>query len=482
MSTTEMSHESTQPQNFLRTSRRQFLQRGAMAVAATAAFPYIGTVLGANSKIDVACIGCGGKGDSDSSEVAHAGGNVVALCDVDEHTLARKAKQFPKARLFHDYRKMLETMNLSMDAVTVSIPDHNHGVASAMALRMHKAVYCQKPLCQTLYECELLRRLAQENHLATQMGNQGSADSGLRRGVEVVQSGIIGNITELHVWTNRPIWPQGMPRPIGADPVPAGLHWEQWLGPAPVRPFKKGVYHPFAWRGFKDFGTGAQGDMACHTVNMPYRGLKLGYPSLVQCEETSQMYADTYPKTSRIRFEFPEREGMVPLKFWWYAGNPQDHEVKPLRPPAEAVKEIVDMQGRLPGSGALLIGDKGKIFSPDDYGTQFFVKLTDDKEYVSGTKHPAATAVPMTIPRLHGGGGDDQMQKEDWFRMIRGEGPSYSNFDIAAALAEIILLGCVAMRIGVGKDMQWDGAGMYSPNRPEAAEFIRRENRRGWES
>jgi Oxidoreductase family, NAD-binding Rossmann fold/Oxidoreductase family, C-terminal alpha/beta domain len=462
-------------------TRRQFLGRTALAVGAMSmSAPYVGRVLGANSQIDVACIGCGGKGDSDSSEVARAGGNVVALCDVDEHTLARKAKEFPKARLFHDYRRLYDQMSLSIDAVTVSTPDHNHGVASAMALRRHKAVYCQKPLCQTVYEAELLRRLARDNHLASQMGNQGSADSGLRRGVEIVQAGVIGKITELHVWTNRPIWPQGMPGPIDADPVPSYMHWEQWIGPAPMRPFKENTY-PFKWRGYKDFGTGAQGDMACHTVNMPYRGLKMGYPTLVQCEETSQMYPETYPKTSRIRFEFPERDGMVPLKFWWYAGNPDDNEVKPLRPPAEKVKDIVAMRGRLPGSGALLIGDKGQLFSPDDYGTQSFIKLNDDDEFMSMMSHPAAKSVPITIPRLPKGG-DDQMQKVDWFRMIRGEGPSYSNFDIAAPLAEIILLGCVAMRIGVGKEMQWDGATMSSPNRSEAAQFIKRENRRGWEA
>jgi hypothetical protein len=467
MSTTKNKPESNQPETILRSSRRQFLQRGAMATAAMAAFPYIGTVLGANDRIAVGIIGCGGKGDSDSSQVAAVGGDIVALCDVDEHTLARKAKQFPRARLFHDYRTMLEQMNLSIDAVTVSIPDHNHGVASAMALRRHKAVYCQKPLCQTIYEAELVRRLAKDNGLATQMGNQGSASSGLRRGVEVVQAKVIGDVRELHVWTNRPVWPQGMARPIGADPVPASLHWEQWIGPAPIRPFKKGAYHSFVWRGFKDFGTGAQGDMACHTVNMPYRGLKLGFPTLVQCEETSTIYADTYPKTSRIRFEFPERDGMVPLKFWWYSGNPSDKEIKPLRPPEDKVKDLVEMRGRLSASGALLIGDKGQLFSPDDYGTQSFIKLNGDTEFVSVEKHPAAQAVPVTIPRLSGPGGLDQQQKEDWFRMIRGGSPSYSNFDIAAPLAEIILLGCVAMRIGVGKDMEWDGARMFSPNRPE---------------
>jgi hypothetical protein len=189
-----------------------------------------------------------------------------------------------------------------------------------------------------------VRQLAKEKNLATQMGNQGSAESGLRRAVEVIQAGVIGTPLECHVWSNRPIWPQGLDRPPGEDPVPESLDWDVWLGPArKVRPFKKGVYHTFNWRGWFDFGTGALGDMACHTVNMPFRALKLGYPNVVECELASRMYPETFPKTSRIRFEFPEREGLPPLKFWWYDGNPDDP--MPLRNPCarrqRSIKEIL---------------------------------------------------------------------------------------------------------------------------------------------
>ncbi len=471
-------------------TRRQFLGRTTLAAgAATLAFPYVGRVLGANERINVACIGVGNKGDSDSSDANHCGGNIVAICDVDKRTLARKARQFeqkfPDLKQYQDYRKMLDEMDKSIDAVTVSTPDHNHGVAAIRAMKLGKHCFCQKPLVQTVFEARTVRGLAKEKNLATQMGNQGSAASGLRRAVEVIHAGVIGKPVECHVWSDRPIWPQGLNRPAGEDPVPAYLDWDVWLGPAPVRPFKDKypgtndhVYHTFAWRGWFDFGTGALGDMACHTVNMPFRALKLGYPNVVELEEASQMYPETFPKTSRIRFEFPEREDMPPLKFWWYDGKPEDKSVKLLRPSGDAIKEILSsVNETLPRSGALIIGEKGKIFSPDDYGEQFFVWLKGEEGYVKGNQHAACKTetVPQTIPRSPG-------HMQEWFRMMKEGTPAYSNFDIAAYLAEVILLGCVALRVGVNRRMEWDGPAMRSPNIPEAAQFVQRHNRAGWEA
>ncbi len=459
-------------------TRRQFLGRTTLALGAvTCSFPYVGRVLGANDRINIACIGVGGKGDSDSNDAAKHGGNIVAICDVDKDTLAKKAKQFadrfPGLKLHTDYRKMLDQMGKNIDAVTVSTPDHHHGVAAIRAMKMGKHCFCQKPLTQTVSESRILRQLAREKKLATQMGNQGSAGNGLRRAVEVIQAGVIGKPLELHVWSNRPIWPQGLDRPKGSDPVPPTLDWDVWLGPAPKRPFKKDVYHPFKWRGWFDFGTGALGDMACHTVNMPFRALKLGYPDVVECELASRFYPETFPKTSRIRFEFPEREGLPRLKFWWYDGNPTD-ALKPLRPDAEVTREIIATYDKLPVSGALIIGDKGKVFSPDDYGAQFFVAMKGQSEFVSGDQHEACKAVPQSIPRSPG-------HVEEWFRMMKDGTPAYSNFDIAAYLAEVILLGCVALRLGEGKRMDWDGPNMTSPNLPEASRFIKRSYRGGWE-
>jgi hypothetical protein len=331
-----------------------------------------------------------------------------------------------------------------------------------------------------VWEARQVRDLANAKHLATQMGNQGSASSGLRRAVEIVQAGVIGNVSELHVWSNRPIWPQGLDRPKTADVWSATLDWDHWIGPAKLRPFKGDVYHDFKWRGWYDFGCGALGDMACHTVNMPSRALKLGYPTMVELEESSQLFPETFPKTSRIRFDFPEREGMPPLKFWWYDGDPNDKSQPALRPPADVTKETWDIKppeegkaAHLAESGALLVGDKGMLFSPDDYGEQSYIMLKGEKEYVEMQNHPAARSVPQTIPRSPG-------HKQEWFRMMRGGPPAYSNFDIAAYLTEIILLGCVALRVGQGKKMAWDGPKMISPSHPEAAQYVRRANRRGW--
>jgi len=463
-------------------TRRQFIRRSTVAGAAAFTFPFVGRVLGANDRINIACIGVGGKGDSDSRDAAANGGNIVAICDVDQNTLDKKSKEFPQAKQFRDYRKLLDEMGKDIDAVTVSTPDHNHGLAAGRAMAMGKHCYCQKPLVQTVWEARQLRKLATEKKLATQMGNQGTAGSGLRRAVEIVQAGVIGNPVELHVWTNRPVWPQGLDRPAGSDPVPETLDWNSWLGPAAERPYKKGVYHTFAWRGWYDFGTGALGDMACHTVNMPFRACKLGYPSVVECEMDSRFYPETFPKTSRIRFEFPEREGLPPMKFWWYDGNPGDKAIKPLRPDVDAVREIVTTMGTLPSSGALIIGEKGKLFSPDDYGSRFMISMKDQSEMVAGDKHDACKSVPITIPRNEGPGGDDHRQKAEWFRMMKDGTPAYSNFDIAAYLTEIILLGCVAMRVGEGRRMEWDGPNMKSTNLPEAAQFVRRQNRPGWEA
>jgi len=318
------------PEAAMTLSRRNFLRRTTLAAGAAAMyFPYVGNVLGANDRINVACIGVGGKGDSDSGDAAACGGNMIAICDVDTRNMDAKKAQFDRnypgkftgLQMFQDYRVMLDKIGKDIDAVTVSTPDHHHGVAAIRAMKMGKHAFCQKPLVQTVNEARIVRALAKEKNLATQMGNQGSAANGLRRAVEVLQAGIIGNPLELHVWSNRPIWPQGVDRPAGEDPVPPNLDWDIWLGPARKRPYKNvydasilektrqfsgnHVYHQANWRGWMEFGTGALGDMACHTVNMPFRGCKLGYPNVVELEMASRYYPESYPMSSRIRYEFP---------------------------------------------------------------------------------------------------------------------------------------------------------------------------------
>ncbi|MCA9248083.1 MAG: Gfo/Idh/MocA family oxidoreductase, partial [Planctomycetales bacterium] len=246
----------------------------------------------ANEQIQFACIGVGGKGSSDSND-AFRRGKIIAMADIDENTLNAKAKVYKDAKPFFDYREMLDELGDKIDAVTVSTPDHHHAPAAALAMKHNCHAFVQKPLTRSIYEARFLGDLAREKGLATMMGNQGTANSGLRKAAATIQAGAIGNVTEVHVWTNRPVWPQGGDRPEPQD-VPAHVKWELFLGPAPYRPYAAG-YHPFKWRGWWDFGTGALGDMACHTFNMPFAALDLRDPTSVVAT-TSGHNGDSYPK------------------------------------------------------------------------------------------------------------------------------------------------------------------------------------------
>jgi hypothetical protein len=461
-------------------SRRQFLVYSSIAAAGASAFTACATPrprrLAATDKLRIACVGVGGKGRSD---VAHCGSEeIVALCDADESQAVEARKSFPNAKFYADWREMLDEEEDNIDAITVSTPDHLHAVVASRAIKMGKHVYCQKPLTQTVHEARYLRKLASQYNVVTQMGNQGSAEDGLRRAVEVVQAGVIGPIRQIHVWTNRPIWPQGLRRPDGSDPVPQGLKWDHFLGPADPIPYKAGIYHPFNWRGWFDFGTGALGDMACHTANMPFRAAKLGYPKLIELLDHSELNPDTFPKTSKIRFLFPSREGLPETEFFWYDGNPSDKEVKPLRPHEDITTDIRAMLDNVPDAGCLLIGETGQVFSPDSYGAGFFIKMNDEKDLVISNSHEAVKAVPQTIPRNTHPGGSDERQHLEWIAGCKGGPEPYSNFNIAAYLTEIILLGCVALR--TGKKLEWDGPGMKAANAPEAAQFIKRAYRKGY--
>jgi predicted dehydrogenase len=414
-----------------------------------------------NEKINFACIGVGGKGSSDTDQAGQFG-NIVALCDIDENHLSAKAKKFPNAKLYNDFRKMLEELDKKIDAVTVSTPDHTHAPASVMAMKMGKHVYCQKPLTHDVYEARMMKQIANKHKVATQMGNQGTAHSNLRRAVEIVQAGGIGTVSEAHVWTNRPIWPQApkvIARPTDTPPVPQSVHWDLFLGPAPERPYNP-CYHPFAWRGWWDFGTGALGDMACHTANMPFMALKLQYPTSISAESGS-INPETYPGWATVTWEFPARGDLPPVKMFWYEGHKEDGARN--LPPQELLK------GEKPSdSGSLLVGSKGTLYSPDDYAGQY--TLLPKKEF-EGFKGPA-----QTLPRTKGD--VDSAMKREWVAAIKGGPPAMSNFDYASLLAETVLLGNVAIR--VGKKLEWDGPALKVTNCPEAAQYIQREYRKGW--
>ena len=487
----------------LRWNRRHFLQTATLATGAVAfGVPTLLRAQNLNSKLNIAVIGAGGKGASDTD--CCSGENIVALCDVDTGHCAKTLQKYPAAKFFKDFRVMFDEMGQGIDAVDCATPDHFHAIAESHAMRLGKHVYGQKPLTQTIFEARYLRNLAQETGVVTQMGNQGSASDGLRRAVECIQAGLIGQVGEVHIWTNRPIWPQGMGRPPGSDPVPETLDWDVWIGPAPMRPFVKSVYEPFNWRGWQDFGTGALGDMACHTVNMTFRALRLGYPTEIEATPLGAMNTESYPIGSRIRFQFPARKTEVdgapksffhrhktveqaPVTLWWYDGGQPSADPKARgghdgsnKPPRDLTSDIEAMLGEIPGSGALLIGDKGTIFSPDDYGEQFFVKLNGEKKFTHYKKSPAVAQIPQVIPRNLFTGDNDHRQHLEWIAAIKQNKPGlcYSRFAIAAQLTEIMLLGCVALR--AGKKFEWDGPNMRAINCPEAAQFIKRDNRAGW--
>jgi predicted dehydrogenase len=482
-------------------SRRRFLQASALAAGAvTFGVPTLLRAANLNSKLNVAGIGVMGKGQSDIDYCSDE--NIVALCDVDADRAGEQRKKYPGAKFYQDYRKMFEEMGSGIDAVTVSTPDHMHAMIASLAMKQGKHVYCQKPLVQTIYEARYLRDLARSSGVITQMGNQGSAADGLRRAVECIQAGIIGQVREVHIWTNRPVWPQGMARPAGSDPVPSGLDWDLWIGAAPMRPFKRDTYEPFIWRGWLDFGTGALGDMACHTVNMPFRALNLGHPTEIEATVLGAMNNESYPLGTKIRFEFPARQTKVPAAnksllhrydvldqaaatFMWYDGGqpdasaPHGHDFS-NKPPRELLADIEDLLGEVPNSACLLIGEKGKIFSPDDYGEEFFIKRTDDKKFVHYKHYAAVQDIPQSIPRNEIKSSGDHKHHLEWLAAIKENNPEkcYSRFEIAAQLTEIMLLGCVALR--TGKKLEWDGPNMVATNCPEAAQYIKRENRTGW--
>jgi len=369
-------------------------------------------------EIRFGCIGVGGKGESDSTDAAQSG-KVVAICDIDDQTLAKKAVRLPDAKKYHDYRKMLEEMGDSIDAVTVSTPDHTHACAAGMAMKMGKHAFVQKPLTRTIWEARRLGEIAREKGLMTQMGNQGTAESGVRKAAAMIKAGAIGEIQEVHVWTNRPVWPQGIGQPA-AEETPENIHWAEWIGPAEMRPYSS-AYHPFKWRGFWDFGTGALGDMACHTLNMAFMGCDLLFPTSVQAT-TSGHNAITYPAWSLITFEFPAYKWRGPVKMYWYDGGKLPDESL-----LEGRKKNEDGSAiPLASSGSLIIGSKGKIFSPNDYGAQYEVIGVEEPkvDYARSPGHFREFAMAIK----------------------NGGTPPVSNFpDYAGPLTETILLGNLAV-------------------------------------
>jgi hypothetical protein len=406
-----------------------------------------------NEKLNLAVVGCGGRGGENIKDLG-AEENFVAVCDVDEGTLREAARRFPKARPFADYRKMLDAMHRGIDAVVVSTPDHMHAPVSLAAMQLGKHVYCEKPLTWCIDEARQMARVARQMKVATQMGTQGMALDGARAGIEAIRSGVLGEVREMHVWTDRAAgwWPQGVDRPRDTPPVPKGLHWDLWLGVAPARPYHPD-YCPFKWRGWKDFGTGPLGDMGIHNGAMAYVALELGLPTAVEILETSGLKGETWPAWSKLRYEFPAKGARGPLTLFWYDGI--------QRPPGALVgrREVAK-------NGAILVGSKGTLYSIEWTGADWHL-LPKDKFRDFKPPQPS-------LPRAPEGS-----QHREWVQACKDGPAPFCNFPaFASPMTETMLLGCLALRMG--QKIEWDAAAMRATNCPAAEQHLRREARKGW--
>ena len=402
--------------------------------------------------LNVACIGAGGRGAASVRGVS--GENVYALCDVDDDSARQMMTRFPDAKRYRDFRVMLETEGANIDAVTVATPDHTHATASMMAMQMGKGVYCEKPLARTIWEVRQLSAAAQRYGVATQMGNQGHANEGTRQIREWVEAGAIGTVHTVELWTNRPIWPQAINRPLEQYHVPSTLDWDLWLGPAPERPYHP-AYAPFRWRGWWDFGTGALGDIACHSMDASFWALQLGYPTRIEAE-TTQLFRETAPAVSRIVYDFPARGNLPPVKVVWRDGN--------LSPPRPA--EIGDGQ-RWPidSSGQMWIGDEGKLFA-GIYG--------EDPRLLDPDRHADVMANPPAEKYARSEG-----PHAEWIAACKGGQRAGSSFaEHSGPLTQMVLLGNLAVR--TGRVLELDPATGRVTNVTVPEELIRPEYRDGW--
>ncbi|MGQ9635797.1 MAG: Gfo/Idh/MocA family oxidoreductase [Bryobacteraceae bacterium] len=452
-----------------------------------------------NEKLNIAAIGAGGRGADDIRGCMSE--NIVALADPDARNAAATFKQFEKASKYSDFRRMFDKEHRNIDAVIVATPDHTHACASLWAMQLGKHVYCEKPLTRTVYEARKLTEAAERYKVATQMGNQGYSNEGARLAAEIIWSGEIGDVTEVHAWTNRPIWPQGFDKIPPPEPVPDTLDWDVWLGPAQYRPYTSGgeayakqqygFYLPFNWRGFFDFGSGALGDMACHILGAVNMALLLTAPTSVEVLEQDGKNPISFPKSSKTRFEFPARRNMPPVTLYWYDAR-RDAPMRPAGLPEDEIligpglEGLVGQQAgrggaagapaaqqapgrggqpqRMPAqnNGAVFIGTKG-ILTTDTYGAS--VRLLPSSR-MEGYRLP-----PQLLTRSPG-------HYRDWIRACKGGEPACSNFSVAGPFTEWIVLGCVALHFE-GK-LEWDAARMRVTNIKEANQYIKPKFRKGW--
>ena len=408
-----------------------------------------------SEKMNVAGIGIGLMGPHNLANLEKE--NIVALCDVDADYAAPTIKKYPGAKFFVDYREMLDKQK-DIDAVVVATPDHTHAIISIAAMKAGKHVYCQKPLTHDVYESRMMAQVAKEAKVATQMGIQGHSMEGLRLVCEWIWAGVIGEVHEVQAWCDLTYYPWGhavwssqwSDRPKETPPVPAGLNWDLWLGPAPMRPYHR-AYHPLTWRCFWDFGCGMMGDRGAHTLDPVCTALKLGAPTSVDATSCGNT-PEVHPLSAIVTFRFPAREGFPPLKLTWYEGTrpPRPEELEDGRPfPAEG--------------GALFKGTKGTIMAG---------VYCDNPQIIPEEKMKQISLPPKSLPRL------DISHEEDWVRACKTGQPAGADFAYAGPLTEICLLGNIAKRVDTR--IEWDAENLKITNLPEANRYVRTQYRPGW--
>lgn len=477
----------------LTASRRNFIKSTALATTGFMIVPR--HVLGGpgflapSDRLIVAGIGVGGKGESDIQSFAESGkAEIGFLCDVDDRRAATSRERFPRAKYYKDYREMLDKEAKNIDAVSVSTPDHNHAVQTMAAMDLGKHVYVQKPLTHDIYEARKLTEAAFKNKVVTQMGNQGASGDGVRQMKEWFEADVIGKVHTVYCWTDRPVWPQGIPWPENSSPVPPELDWNLWLGTAPYKEYRSGLV-PFNWRGWWDYGTGALGDMGCHLIEAPFSVLELEYPKDVQCSVGS-VYVDEFkrgyfpesaPPSSHVIMTFPGNENTDgDLTLHWMDGG-----IKPKRPEELGPNETFGDGG----NGVLFIGSKGKMMC-GTYGRNPRLLPTSRTEEIN---------VPQTVERVPGGESGHYAQWVEGAIAGYGKKQMSSPFEIAGPLTETLLIANLAIR-GYdirkprtneegrtvydypGRDIKmiWDAENMRVTNFDEANQFVKRDYREGW--
>lgn len=447
----------------MHTNRRDFI-KSAAALAGTAFAPNL--LLGQDKPsktLNVAVIGCGGKGGSDMLEIA-SGNRIAFLCDIDANTVARASKKFPDAKTFSDFREMFATVADQIDVVTVSTPDHMHFPIAVEAIRHGKHVMVQKPMCNTLWETRALANFAKEKGVFTVMGNQGATMAGTRVLREWIEAGLIGEVKEVYYWTNRPIWPQGKGLEFAAQPVPAHINWDVWQGTcATDRPYSPAI-HPFKWRGFWDYGCGALGDIGCHSMNSAFWALDLKGDLIVESSKVSEFDDHTAPKRSTIVYQFPAKGKRGPVKVIWQDGvNDPNNDKDFMRPPG--IPDDLQLSKEF---GQVFVGTEGVIFVNDAYCSSAPVL------YPENLREKAKSIKPV-YERIKGG------PTQELCRAIRGEGEKpVSNFvDHAGPLTEMVLAGNLSVRLG--KKIDWDAKNMEARGMPEVKAMLKRVYRKGWE-